>query len=146
MWTRLIALIKSIDYEGQEKLLNDCWMVMKTSTLDLNTERHRTLAMTVLLKCANMAPFARPFGLLLKWQNAMMNEMFWLGDQERKLTLDYSSRHNSRDHHNKEQCQIALIGNYAIPLFDVQAAMFPGLKGFLSAAQDNLSKWKARLS
>jgi hypothetical protein len=75
----------------------------------------------------------------------MMNENFWLGDAEVNHGLEFASRHNSRDHHNKEQAQIELLTQWAIPVFDVQMQMVPSLKGFYEAAQDNLLKWRARL-
>jgi hypothetical protein len=147
MWQSIIQLIQNTDdFLRQEKVLNECLKLVKAGVLDWDNDRHRFLMLIMLLKCANLTPFARPFTITLKWQNAMMQEMFYLGNQEMAYGIDYSSRHNSRDHHNKEQSQIELLESWAIPVFDIQMMMVNHLKCFSEGAKDNLIKWKARLS
>jgi hypothetical protein len=147
MWQSIIQLIQNTDdFLTQEKVLNECLKLVKAGVLDWDNDRHRFLMLIMLLKCANLTPFARPFTITLKWQNAMMQEMFYLGNQEMAYGIDYSSRHNSRDHHNKEQSQIELLESWAIPVFDIQMMMVNHLKCFSEGAKDNLIKWKARLS
>jgi hypothetical protein len=147
MWQSIIQLIQNTDdFLTQERILNECMKLVSAGILDWDNERHRFLMLIMLLKCANLTPFARPFTITMKWQNAMMQEMFFFGDQEMAHGIEYSSRHNNRDHHNKEHCQIALLEGWAIPVFDIQMMMVNHLKCFSEGAKDNLIKWKARLS
>ena len=85
------------------------------------------------------------FVLTMKWQNLVMQEMFLLGHQEVKRRMDFSSKYNSLDHHNKEQCQIEIPENVVITTLDVQASIVSDLKCLLIAANENLAKLKARL-
>jgi hypothetical protein len=145
LWSCVLQLMHGADTGSQERLLHESLKVVKAAVFDLTEERHRMLLMLIMMKAASLAPFARPFAILMKWQAMMMSENFWLGDAEVKHGLEFASRHNSRDHHHKEQAQIELITQFAIPIFEVQVQMVPALKGFIEAAQDNLLKWKARL-
>jgi len=145
VWKTLITLIKEADGEDQKRALNASRKILETSTFDLNNEKHRMCLLTIAMKCAAMAPFARPFPVSMKWQKLMTEELFGLGDQEMKRKIDFSSKYNSRDHHNKEECQIELLENLAIPLFEVLAAMMGDLSCLRAAANENLGKWKTRL-
>jgi putative methionine-R-sulfoxide reductase with GAF domain len=143
LWALVLQLIQHVDINTQEKVMSDCVRIQKT--FDLNLEKHRHVLLIVLIKAANLTPFVRPFAISMKWQAMMMHECFAVGDAETQRGLELASKHNSREHHNKEQYQIEMITSWAMPLFTIEGELVAPLKCISEGAQDNLIKWRARL-
>jgi hypothetical protein len=146
-WEMVISLIENVDVEGPEKFIHELQQVLQTIGFDFrNNQRHIWLLLALLLKTAYVTSLCRPFATALKWQNAMMMEMFMFGDKEMKSHLNYSSPNNVRDHHHKEKVQIEYLQKYVIPLADVHVQISSGIRPVLEGARDNMKKWNARLT
>lgn len=132
MWELVLYLMTTKEIES------------KISSLNMSNEEHRKLFLLLMLKCSSQAPFCRTFGINLKWQALMMEEMIQFGDKEMKHNLPFSNRNHSRDHHIKAQAQIEILENEALPIIEKTALLIPEMKFALTTANDNLMKWKER--
>ena len=147
IWKLIFKIMQAIIPENDEKdkLLIHCQQILKTSTVDYaNKEKDKEALMMVLVRCADLAPYARPFGVHMKWQPVIMNSMFHLGDMEIKNGLDFSNRHNSRDHHIKALAMIENIQKFALPAFETLSLMKKEYVFLYETVKDNFQKWKDR--
>lgn len=146
LWKLILTVLKDtiVEFENSSTFIEECQKMLKTSSFDLNNIKHREMFFIILFRCACLSPFARPFGVHLKWQPIFMNAMFYMGDQENLNGLDFTSRHNSRDHHIKALAMIELIEKFAYPAFEVLSGMKVELKSLFENVKDNLTKWKDR--
>ncbi|OHT14817.1 3'5'-cyclic nucleotide phosphodiesterase family protein [Tritrichomonas foetus] len=144
IWKTIITLMMEIITDDVSDMIKECQKIMKTSTIDLNNRGTRQTLMIMLIKCADMAPFCRPFGINLKWQPLIMNSMFYLGDKETENGLGFSNRHNSRDHHIKALAMIEMMDKSAYPAFEALVGLRKELGILFDMTKENFQKWKDR--
>lgn len=142
IWKTILRVLR--DNLDEPDLIDECQKIIKTSSFDLNNSKHRDCFLVLLFRCCTLSPFARPFGIHLKWQPIFMNAMFYMGDKENENGLDFTSRHNSRDHHIKALAMIELIEKFSYPAFENLVQMKSELKILFETVKDNLHKWKDR--
>lgn len=144
IWKSALKLLNDCPEDEEHDVIGNMKKTLKLNPFDYNVLKHREFFILMLYRCALLSPFARPFGINLKWQPLIMNSMFYLGDQELLNGLDFSSRYNSRDHHIKPLAMIELFEKYAVPSFEILSIMNPELKNLFENVKENLKNWKDR--
>jgi GAF domain-containing protein len=142
VWKWIIHLILATDMAHHFKLVKYANDVLDAGPINLANEGHRLMAMTMLMKVADVSNVSRPFEIAQEWCNLLYEEFWRQGDMERGQGLDVSSPMNDRAAANKASGQIAFYNFICLPLFQVVARIFPELEVNVRAVHANLEKWK----
>lgn len=145
IWSWIIEMILSTDISNHEKILRNVINVMNEGPINLSNEKHRIMAMTLLMKIANVANVLRPFDISSQWTDALLEEIWKQGDIERKMGFEITNPIEERNC-DKEKLQIKFIEEMCIPMFQVVSRIFPELEINEKTAELNVNGWKERLA
>lgn len=142
IWNYIIQMILATDMNQHLKLVKNANAIMDQGPINLANEKHRILAMKMLMQVANLSNTARPYHIAKQWCQLICEEFFKQGDIEKKLKMELSSPKNDRKKQNVPKMEIDFIENYVIPLFSSVFRIFPELEANLDVVKENLNKWK----
>lgn len=143
LWSWIIRMILATDQGMHFKILKQVNDLLDQGPIRLENSTHRILAMTLLMKAANLANVTRPFDTADAWCTSLYDEFMAQGDLETSKGFDLSSPMNSRDKPRKAHGQVTFYTDVCVPLFHTICRIFPELESSTSAAvAENLEKWK----
>lgn len=142
IWNYIIQMILATDMNQHLKLVKNANGIMDQGPINLANEKHRILAMKMLMQVSNLSNTARPFDIAKKWCQLISEEFFKQGDAEKFLKIEISSPKNDRKNQSVPKLEIDFYETYVIPLFQSVFRIFPELEACLDVVKENLSKWK----
>lgn len=143
IWNWIIQMILATDMALHFKLVKNANDIMDQGPINLANESHRVMAMTMLMKVADISNVSRPFDYANKWCDVLSEEFWRQGDAENEQGLNISSPLNDRKNKNKAEGQVGFYNFICIPLYQAIARIFPELEVNALAVKENLEKWKA---
>ncbi|OHS95423.1 3'5'-cyclic nucleotide phosphodiesterase family protein [Tritrichomonas foetus] len=142
IWNWIIQMILATDMAHHFKLVKNANDIMDQGPINLANTSHRIMAMTMLMKVADISNVSRPFEIADKWCEILTEEFWRQGDLELQGGLEISSPLNDRKNCNKPKGQIGFYNYICIPLYSAIARIFPELEVNVEAVKSNLEKWK----
>eukprot|EP00899_Mesostigma_viride_P005521 jgi/Mesvir1/14970/Mv14633-RA.1 len=103
----------------------------------------RVLLLQVALKVADIGHSAKSLEIHKKWTDAITEEFFKQGDEERRLKLPVSS-FMDRLNTNVPKSQTSFFKFIAMPLFEAWAAAFPASQNILDQMLSNIAYWETQ--
>jgi hypothetical protein len=103
---------------------------------------HRLIAMKIILKVADISNVSRPFEIADKWCDILCDEFYRQGDLEKQTGIGLTSPLNDREHNDKPKSQIGFYNFICLPLYQVNARIFPPLRELVDGVSHNLERWK----
>lgn len=118
---------------------------LKERPFDMTSSEDKLLFIICILKCADISNVARPLPIASQWTDALLDEFFIQGDQEKIRKIPQCPL-NSREISNKAQSQVHFIGDFAIPFYSlVNDLLLEKISHILLLLQNNFSYWKEQL-
>jgi len=142
VWSWICHLILSTDMAHHFKLVKQANDIIDEGSINLSSESHRLMGLTMLLKVADISNVSRPFEIAGKWCDVLCEEFYRQGDMEKSQGLDFSSPLNDREHQDVPKGQIGFYNFICLPLYQGISRIFPELKVNAEAVKENLEKWK----
>ncbi|KAH0793463.1 3'5'-cyclic nucleotide phosphodiesterase family protein [Histomonas meleagridis] len=142
LWKWIITMILATDMAHHFKLLKNANDIMDQGPINLANESHRIMAMTMLMKVADISNVSRPFPIADKWCDVLSEEFWRQGDCELAHGLEISSNLNDRNNKQKAKGQIGFYTFVCIPLYQAMARIFPELECNVDSVKSNLEVWK----
>ena len=146
IWRWIIHLILATDMAFHQKLIKQGNEVLESGCLNLKEEKHRLMAMELIMKVSDISNVSRPFEYADKWCEVLSEEFWRQGDREIELGLPLSGPLMDRANQNKPKGQIGFYTYVCLPLYSLIARIFPELKANLDSLLNNLQKWKDLLA
>ncbi|EAY14486.1 3'5'-cyclic nucleotide phosphodiesterase family protein [Trichomonas vaginalis G3] len=141
MWQMMIQNILATDMAKHFEMIKTTKALVDAGEFDLNKEEHRRIAMSLLLKVADISNVSRPFELADNWCDILNVEFYRQGDLEKATGIGLTSPLNDREHPDKPKSQIGFYNFVCLPLYNVVATIFPKLQVNADSVKSNLAVW-----
>jgi len=138
----MLKLILGTDM-ARHKALMDEFTVQK----DPLGPRGRELALTMLLKAADISNPTKPFETSRQWAGAVIEEFYHQGDLERNTVGSVENPMMDREKSGEMATgQIGFINFVCIPFYKVIVDAWPSLRFLADALEKNKSTWQSVLN
>jgi hypothetical protein len=142
MWHLFINLILSTDMAKHFGLMSEATRLLDAGEWCIDNPEHRLMAMKIILKVADISNVSRPFEIANKWCDILCDEFYRQGDLEKQTGIGLTSPLNDREHNDKPKSQIGFYNFICLPLYQVNARIWPPLRELVDAVSRNLERWK----
>ena len=142
IWRWIISMILATDMQHHFRLIQQANDILDEGPINLESETHRLMAMTMLMKVSDISNVSRPFKVADKWCDVLSEEFWRQGDLEHEQGLPYSSNLTDRANCDKPKGQIDFYTFVCKPLYVAIARIFPELTVNLESMMHNLEIWK----
>ncbi|OHT00473.1 3'5'-cyclic nucleotide phosphodiesterase family protein [Tritrichomonas foetus] len=142
IWGWIIQMILATDMAHHFKLVKSANDIIDQGPINLSNQKHRLMAMTMLMKVSDISNVSRPFEIADKWCDVLCEEFWRQGDMELAQGHPVSSSLNERGTGNKPKGQVGFYNFVCLPLYQAIARIFPELEVNLNAVKSNLEIWK----
>lgn len=139
-------LILATDITRHQEFLTSLKKHLDQNTLDIEgTESHRTFALQIALKCADICNPCRPWKISKRWSHLICEEFFQQGDREKALGLTVSSLCD-REVNSVADIQIGFMSHVVEPLFVEWQRFSPCRRSqvMLTYLRNNRVAWQRR--
>lgn len=145
IWKLIINLILATDMAHHFKLLKNANDIMDQGPINLSNSSHRLMALTMIIKIADISNVSRPFDIADKWCDVLCEEFWRQGDMERENGWEISSPLNDRSVREKAKGQVNFYQFVCLPLYTAIARVLPELQCNAEAVNNNLQVWKEKV-
>jgi hypothetical protein len=142
VWSLIISLILATDMGRHFVLVEEFAAKVRRKEFSIKEPADRIMLLSMLLKCADLAPVVRPFDLASKWAEFVSEEFFRQGDLEKAKGMQYTSTVADREHLDKPKSQMGFYTSVCLPLFGSVALVMPALDSSLRQLNANIAKWQ----
>ena len=146
VWKFIISLIKATDMAFHFKLLKTANDIMDQGPINLSNASHRMMAMTMIIKIADISNVSRPFEIADKWCDVLCEEFWKQGDLELANGWELTSPLNDRSQTEKAKGQVGFYTHVCLPLYTALARFLPELQCNVDAINSNLNVWKEKVA
>ena len=141
IWKMIITLILSTDISSHPVLLARIKEIMDSGAINLESNSHRILVLSIIINAANFSNLSRPFEISEQWANMLFEETYKQGDLEMVQNFDYSSPMNDRKHCENAKVERLFYDKYGIPLFNMLIRILPECQELAEMVKKNRNKW-----
>lgn len=146
IWNWIIQMILATDMAHHFKLVKNANDIMDEGPINLANEKHRMMAMTILMKVSDISNVSRPFEIAEQWCDVLSEEFWRQGDMEKAQGMEFSSPLNDRTNNNRPKGQIGFYNFICLPLYQAISRIFPELECNVEFVRENLEIWKQNLA
>eukprot|EP01135_Chromosphaera_perkinsii_P006197 Nk52_evm14s442 gene=Nk52_evmTU14s442 len=114
----------------------------KASYFDRHNFEHRAKLVELIIVCADMSSFLRPFKVAKFWGDLLQEQMFIQGDREKKNGFP-TSQFMDRNHPRQGLYISGLLRERAIPALRCFYDISPDAEAFLDAAAEGHGLWRS---